>query len=185
MPNRTKHILLVSVCTSVCRRSGTDVGEILEFSQRVAHAQSQRQATACKLLPPVGILLLAAKKGPNILFCMPNRTKCILLVSVMVLAARRTLAEPAPSVGLQAARAGGRSCKWLPKRDQMSYVACHIGARCILVVSVMPSDGWTFVQAEGCIDGPIDRQMDGQSDGRMDSSVHMQPAACMNEKVDR
>jgi hypothetical protein len=29
------------------------------------------------------ILLLAAEQGPNVLFCMPNRTKCILLVSVM------------------------------------------------------------------------------------------------------
>jgi hypothetical protein len=26
---------------------------------------------------------MAAKKGPNVLFCMPNRTKCILLVSEM------------------------------------------------------------------------------------------------------
>jgi hypothetical protein len=26
------------------------------------------------------ILLLAAKEGPNVLFCMPNRTKCILLI---------------------------------------------------------------------------------------------------------
>jgi hypothetical protein len=25
---------------------------------------------------------MAAKQGPNVLFCMPNRTKCILLVSV-------------------------------------------------------------------------------------------------------
>ena len=31
---------------------------MMEFSQRVAHAQSQRQATACKLLPPVHWALL-------------------------------------------------------------------------------------------------------------------------------
>jgi hypothetical protein len=27
---------------------------------------------------------MAAKWGPNVLFCMTNRTKCVLLVSVMV-----------------------------------------------------------------------------------------------------
>jgi hypothetical protein len=26
---------------------------------------------------------MAAKQGPNVPFCMPNRTKCILLASVM------------------------------------------------------------------------------------------------------
>jgi hypothetical protein len=26
---------------------------------------------------------MAAKQGPNVLFCMPNRTKCILVVSAM------------------------------------------------------------------------------------------------------
>jgi hypothetical protein len=31
-----------------------------------------------------GTLLMAAKQGPNVLFCMPNRTNCILLVSVML-----------------------------------------------------------------------------------------------------
>jgi hypothetical protein len=29
------------------------------------------------------IQLMVAKQGPSILFCVPNRTKCILLVSVM------------------------------------------------------------------------------------------------------
>jgi hypothetical protein len=29
------------------------------------------------------ILSLAAEQGPNVLFCIPNRTKCILLSSVM------------------------------------------------------------------------------------------------------
>jgi hypothetical protein len=29
------------------------------------------------------ILLMAAEQGPNVLFYMPNRTKCFLLVSVM------------------------------------------------------------------------------------------------------
>ena len=41
-----------------CRRAGTDVGEILQASQRLAHAQSERQATACRLLPPVHWALL-------------------------------------------------------------------------------------------------------------------------------
>ena len=40
------------------RRAGTDVGEILQASQRLAHAQSERQATACRLLPPVHWALL-------------------------------------------------------------------------------------------------------------------------------
>lgn len=40
------------------RRAGTDVGEILQASQRLAHAQSARQATACRLLPPVHWALL-------------------------------------------------------------------------------------------------------------------------------
>jgi succinyl-CoA synthetase alpha subunit len=31
----------------------------------------------------VRIACMAAKQGPNVLFCIPNRTKCILLVSVM------------------------------------------------------------------------------------------------------
>jgi hypothetical protein len=30
------------------------------------------------------ILLMAANQGPNALFCMPNRTKCILLISVVM-----------------------------------------------------------------------------------------------------
>jgi hypothetical protein len=34
----------------------------------------------CRLL----ILFMAAKQGPNVLFCMSNRTKRILLVSVMM-----------------------------------------------------------------------------------------------------
>ncbi|KAK9817103.1 hypothetical protein WJX72_009594 [[Myrmecia] bisecta] len=40
------------------RRAGTDVGDILQASQRLAHAQSERQATACRLLPPVHWALL-------------------------------------------------------------------------------------------------------------------------------
>jgi hypothetical protein len=40
------------------RRAGTDVGELLQASQRLAHAQSNRQATACRLLPPVHWALL-------------------------------------------------------------------------------------------------------------------------------
>ena len=40
------------------RRAGTDVGEILQASQRLAHAQSDRQATATRLLPPVHWALL-------------------------------------------------------------------------------------------------------------------------------
>ena len=43
---------------SSCRRAGTDVGDILQASQRLAHAQSERQATACRLLPPVHWALL-------------------------------------------------------------------------------------------------------------------------------
>ena len=34
------------------------MGEILQASQRLAHAQSERQATACRLLPPVHWALL-------------------------------------------------------------------------------------------------------------------------------
>jgi hypothetical protein len=30
------------------------------------------------------ILLMAARKGPNVLFCLPEMTNCILLVSVLV-----------------------------------------------------------------------------------------------------
>ncbi len=41
-----------------CRRAGTDVGEILQATQRLAHAQSERQATACRLLPPMHWALL-------------------------------------------------------------------------------------------------------------------------------
>lgn len=41
-----------------CRRAGTDVGDILHASQALAHAQSERQATACRLLPPVHWALL-------------------------------------------------------------------------------------------------------------------------------
>ncbi|KAK9864900.1 hypothetical protein WJX84_009860 [Apatococcus fuscideae] len=40
------------------RRAGTDVGEILQATQRLAHAQSERQATACRLLPPMHWALL-------------------------------------------------------------------------------------------------------------------------------
>ena len=43
---------------SLHRRAGTDVGDILHASQRLAHAQSERQATACRLLPPVHWALL-------------------------------------------------------------------------------------------------------------------------------
>jgi hypothetical protein len=32
----------------------------------------------------VRILSMAAKQGPHVLFCTPNRTKCILLVSVIL-----------------------------------------------------------------------------------------------------
>jgi hypothetical protein len=31
--------------------------------------------------PIMRILLIAAAYGPNVLFCMPNRTRCVLLVS--------------------------------------------------------------------------------------------------------
>lgn len=34
------------------------MGEILQASQRLAHAQSERQATACRLLPPIHWALL-------------------------------------------------------------------------------------------------------------------------------
>jgi hypothetical protein len=32
----------------------------------------------------IRILCLAAKWGPNALFCVPNRTKCILVISVRI-----------------------------------------------------------------------------------------------------
>ena len=60
------HIWPVNVSQNVClltvmildRRAGTDVGEILQATQRLAHAQSERQATACRLLPPMHWALL-------------------------------------------------------------------------------------------------------------------------------
>jgi hypothetical protein len=36
------------------------------------------------------ILLMGAKQGQNVLFCMLNRIECILLVTVMVLDQRKT-----------------------------------------------------------------------------------------------
>jgi hypothetical protein len=93
------------------RRAGTDVGEILQASQRLAHAQSTRQATACKLLPPVHWALLYSigtlfvvtfilfetggsfsNEGRHILFTV----LCGLMS--FVLTALRDLADPAEGV---------------------------------------------------------------------------------------
>jgi hypothetical protein len=43
--------------------------------------------------PEMRILCMAAKHGPNALFCMPNTTKCILLVSVMLGDGQRIAAD--------------------------------------------------------------------------------------------
>lgn len=93
------------------RRAGTDVGEILQASQRLAHAQSERQATACRLLPPVHWALLYtigslfvstfilfetggsfSNEGRHILFTV----LCGLMSFVLV--ALRDLADPAEGV---------------------------------------------------------------------------------------
>lgn len=93
------------------RRAGTDVGEILQASQRLAHAQSDRQATACRLLPPVHWALLYtigslfvstfilfetggsfSNEGRHILFTV----LCGLMSFVLV--ALRDLADPAEGV---------------------------------------------------------------------------------------
>ena len=55
---RSAHSHLPWTSDFSCRRAGTDVGDILHASQRLAHAQSERQATACRLLPPVHWALL-------------------------------------------------------------------------------------------------------------------------------
>lgn len=52
-----KHLQYLTMCPAY-RRAGTDVGEILQATQRLAHAQSERQATACRLLPPMHWALL-------------------------------------------------------------------------------------------------------------------------------
>jgi hypothetical protein len=47
-------------------------------SVKQQEAEVRRDKTEMRIL-----LLRAAKKGTNVLFCMPNRAKCILLVLVM------------------------------------------------------------------------------------------------------
>jgi hypothetical protein len=93
------------------RRAGTDVGEILSASQRLAHAQSERQATACRLLPPVHWALLytigALFVSTFILFetggSFSNEGRHILFTVLcglmsFVLCALRDLADPAEGV---------------------------------------------------------------------------------------
>ncbi|KAL0018809.1 hypothetical protein WJX79_009039 [Trebouxia sp. C0005] len=93
------------------RRAGTDVGEILQASQRLAHAQSERQATACRLLPPVHWALLytigALFVSTFILFetggSFSNEGRHILFTVLcglmsFVLCALRDLADPAEGV---------------------------------------------------------------------------------------
>lgn len=93
------------------RRAGTDVGDILHASQRLAHAQSERQATACRLLPPVHWALLytigALFVSTFILFetggSFSNEGRHILFTVLcglmsFVLVALRDLADPAEGV---------------------------------------------------------------------------------------
>jgi hypothetical protein len=47
--------------------------------------------------PGLRILLLAAKHGPNVLFCTPNRIKCILWISVMAAAGPNCRQTPKPA----------------------------------------------------------------------------------------
>jgi hypothetical protein len=49
------------------------------------------------------LLFMAAKQGPSVLFCMPNRTKCALLAHV-VLAAQQDKEEAGPSAAPALAR---------------------------------------------------------------------------------
>ncbi|KAK9808341.1 hypothetical protein WJX73_003840 [Symbiochloris irregularis] len=103
------------------RRAGTDVGDILHASQRLAHAQSERQATACRLLPPVhwallytiGMLFVStfilfetggsfSNEGRHILFTV----LCGLMS--FVLCALRDLADPAEGVYNATALLGDR-----------------------------------------------------------------------------
>jgi hypothetical protein len=56
------------------------------------------------------ILCMAAKQGPNVLFCVANGTQCIGLACCAGLAVWQQ-----------------RSYWWLPNRDQMSYSAWQMG----------------------------------------------------------
>jgi hypothetical protein len=61
---------------------------------------------------------MAAKQGPNVLFCMPNRTKCILFVSVIGGGLGGEWSDWSTWGHLSIAHL------WLPIRDQVSCSAC-------------------------------------------------------------
>jgi hypothetical protein len=69
MPNRTKDILLVSAMKLVSPPEWRRTGQ-----HACIHVGTSTE---------MRILSMDAKQGPNVLSCMPNMTKGILLVSVM------------------------------------------------------------------------------------------------------
>jgi hypothetical protein len=91
---------------------------------------------------------MAAKKGLNVLFCMPSRTNCILLISVMIVqgGGKRPAPGDSESVGRRGQTSGQSTFKAFEDGDDVStaeeseeeddslcYICCDSRATAVLL----------------------------------------------------